>query len=233
MLKKENVGPLEDELGSLTNYDKLKVEILNNFFHECLAVRGGEIRAAAGEGGAELLHWLPADVGEWNKDFPDCGGRAQSPINVDTQKTVYDRALTTIQLSGYDVTSGETLKLKNNGHTVVLQLPDNLRIVEGLTRTYDAVQLHFHWGSRASPGSEHTVNGQKFPGEIHVVHYSTEYESLDDAITQPGGLAVLAAFIEEGPDDNEPYGHLLSYLRDVREAGECNVLSMYLIAQNV
>ncbi|XP_075043610.1 carbonic anhydrase 9 [Mixophyes fleayi] len=165
-------------------------------------------------------HWGYTDETEWNKIFPDCAGRAQSPINVDTKKTTYDPSLTTIQLSGYDVESGETLKLKNNGHTVVLQLPDSLKIVQGLSHIYQAAQLHFHWGSRSSPGSEHTVNGQKFPGEIHVVHFSTEYQSLDAAMTQPGGLAVLAAFIQEGPVDDESYGHLLSYLDDVREAGK-------------
>ncbi|XP_068121930.1 uncharacterized protein [Hyperolius riggenbachi] len=76
------------------------------------------------------------------------------------------------------------------------------------------------WGSPASPGSEHTVNGRRFPGEIHVVHYSSIYQTLDEAVSKPGGLAVLAAFIQEGPDDNESYQHLLEHLESVEEAGE-------------
>ncbi|XP_075428962.1 carbonic anhydrase 9-like isoform X2 [Ascaphus truei] len=95
-----------------------------------------------------------------------------------------------------------------------------MMIVGGLSQDYRAAQLHFHWGSSSSPGSEHTVNAQRFPGEIHVVHYSMEYESINDAKNQPGGLAVLAAFIQEGPELNPTYEQLLSHLREVEEEGK-------------
>ncbi|XP_073468269.1 carbonic anhydrase 9 isoform X1 [Aquarana catesbeiana] len=165
-------------------------------------------------------HWSYTDVTEWDKAYPACGEKEQSPINVDTRDTRFDPTLKPIEVSGYDVSPEESLKLKNNGHTVVLQLPDSLEIVGGLTNTYRAAQLHFHWGSQSSPGSEHTVNGQKFPGEIHVVHYSSSFQSLDEAVTQPGGLAVLAAFIQKGPEENKDYQHLLTHLEEVKEAGE-------------
>lgn len=165
-------------------------------------------------------HWSYTDVAEWDKDFADCGGKAQSPINVDTQVTTFDPRLSPIELIGYNLTAGETLKLENNRHTVVLKLPDSLKIVGGLPHIYQAAQLHFHWGSESSPGSEHTINGRRFQGEIHVVHYNTEYSSIEEAINQSGGLAVLAAFIEEGADDNEGYEHLLSHLEEVKDGGQ-------------
>lgn len=165
-------------------------------------------------------HWSYKDVPEWDKDFADCGGKAQSPINVDTQDVTFDPHLSPIELSGYDLAAGETLELENNRHTVVLKLPDSLKIVGGLPQIYQAAQLHFHWGSESSPGSEHTINGRRFPGEIHVVHYNMEYGSIDQAINQSGGLAVLAAFIEEGADDNADYEHLLTHLEEVKEGGE-------------
>ncbi|XP_072269734.1 carbonic anhydrase 9 [Pyxicephalus adspersus] len=165
-------------------------------------------------------HWSYTDITEWDKVYPACGGKEQSPIDLNTQETRFEPSLKPITVSGYDVSSEERLKLKNNGHTVVLQLPDSLQITGGLANTYRAAQLHFHWGSLSSPGSEHTVNGKKFPGEIHVVHYSSSYKSLDEAVTQPGGLAVLAAFIQEGPEENDSYRHLLSYLENVKEAGQ-------------
>ncbi|XP_068120986.1 carbonic anhydrase 9-like, partial [Hyperolius riggenbachi] len=62
-------------------------------------------------------HWNYTDISEWDKDFPDCGGKEQSPINVDTQDTRYDPKLKPIVLSGYDVRPEESLRLKNNGHT--------------------------------------------------------------------------------------------------------------------
>ncbi|XP_077334361.1 carbonic anhydrase 9 isoform X2 [Lithobates pipiens] len=165
-------------------------------------------------------HWSYTDVTQWDKAYPACGEKEQSPINVDTGDTRFDPTLKPIEVSGYDVSPEESLELKNNGHTVVLQLPNSLQIIGGLANKYRAAQLHFHWGSHSDPGSEHTVNGQKFPGEIHVVHYSSSFQSLDEAVTQPGGLAVLAAFIQKGPEENKDYQNLLSHLEEVKEAGQ-------------
>ncbi|KAM9331099.1 carbonic anhydrase 9 [Gastrophryne carolinensis] len=165
-------------------------------------------------------HWSYKDILDWDKDYPDCGGRDQSPINVLTQEVKYNPTLRAIKVSGYDVSPEEKLELENNGHTVTLKLPETLQIVEGLSNRYRAAQLHFHWGSHGNPGSEHAVNGVKFPGEIHVVHYSTLYEDIAEAQQHPGGLAVLAAFIEEGPEDNIHYQHLLEHLEGVKEAGQ-------------
>ncbi|CAH2297423.1 carbonic anhydrase 9 isoform X1, partial [Pelobates cultripes] len=55
---------------------------------------------------------------------------------------------------------------------------------------------------------------------IHVVHYSAEYDSISEAVQRRGGLAVLAAFIEEGTEENPNYEELLSYLENVAEEGE-------------
>ncbi|XP_053559415.1 carbonic anhydrase 9 [Bombina bombina] len=167
--------------------------------------------------GPAHFHWNYEDESHWDAHYSFCGGREQSPINIETRTIKYNPSLKPILLSGYNMSSGEMLTLKNNGHTVVLDLPSNLEIIGGLPQTYRAVQLHFHWGSKSSPGSEHTVNGERFHGEIHVVHYSTEYENISEAQTYPGGLAVLAAFIQEGPDQNPTYDHILSYFEEVNE----------------
>lgn len=36
----------------------------------------------------------------------------------------------------------------------------------GLPGRYRALQLHFHWGSLSTNGSEHTVDGQQLPMEV-------------------------------------------------------------------
>ena len=36
----------------------------------------------------------------------------------------------------------------------------------GPGREYRALQLHLHWGAAGRPGSEHTVNGHRFPAEV-------------------------------------------------------------------
>lgn len=102
-----------------------------------------------------------------------------------------------------------------------LTLPPGLEMALGPGREYRALQLHLHWGAAGRPGSEHTVDGHRFPAEvsaqrrgeggrwagglahfypvslqIHVVHLSTAFAKVDEALGRPGGLAVLAAFLQ-------------------------------------
>ena len=108
-------------------------------------------------------------------------------------------------------------------HAVQLSLPPGLEMALGPGQEYRALQLHLHWGAAGRPGSEHTVGGHRFPAEvsaqlsaegrsgargrgsrpllpcplqIHVVHLSTAFAKVDEALGRPGGLAVLAAFLQ-------------------------------------
>ncbi|XP_027695225.1 carbonic anhydrase 9 isoform X3 [Vombatus ursinus] len=93
-----------------------------------------------------------------------------------------------------------------------LTLPPGLWMTLGQGTEYRALQLHLHWGAPGVPGSEHTVSSHRFPAEIHVVHLNTQYDTVKEALGQPGGLAVLAAFLQEGPEENDAYEQLLSRL---------------------
>ncbi|NXX83453.1 CAH9 anhydrase, partial [Urocolius indicus] len=146
-----------------------------------------------------------------------CADTMQSPINIDTAKTIFSPQLRPIQLSGYSLPANERLKLRNNGHTVVLELPASLALTGGYAQQYRAVQLHLHWGSPSGPGSEHTVNGHRFAAEIHVVHYNTKYENFKEAMVHPDGLAVLGAFLEVGPRENPYYQEILEHLYKIED----------------
>lgn len=82
------------------------------------------------------------------------------------------------------------------------------------------MQLHLHWGSLQGPGSEHTVDGRRYDGEIHMVFYNPSCGSIKEAMKKPGGLAVLAAFLQVGPEDNVHYQPLLEQLHEVQEEGK-------------
>lgn len=47
----------------------------------------------------------------------------------------------------------------------------------GLASTYKALQFHLHWGVDAGPGSEHTVDGERYPMEVGM-HSSQCTEQL-------------------------------------------------------
>nr|XP_031533139.1 carbonic anhydrase 9 isoform X2 [Vicugna pacos] len=100
---------------------------------------------------------------------------------------------------------------------VQLSLPPGLEMALGPGQEYRALQLHLHWGAAGRPGSEHTVGGHRFLAEIHVVHLSTAFANVDEALGRPGGLAVLAAFLQEGPEENSAYEQLLSHLGEIAE----------------
>ncbi|XP_050799593.1 carbonic anhydrase 9 isoform X2 [Gopherus flavomarginatus] len=165
-------------------------------------------------------HWSYADKDEWQLEFPFCGGQKQSPINIDTNSTIFSRELQPIVLAGYNLDPSEQLSLMNNGHTVVLRLPGSLTIASGYPQEYRAMQLHLHWGSPEGPGSEHTVDGRRYDGEIHMVYYNPSCGSIKEAMKQPGGLAVLAAFLQVGPEDNVHYQPLLEQLHKIQEEGK-------------
>jgi len=44
--------------------------------------------------------------------------------------------------------------------------------------------FHFHWGAGDEFGSEHTVDGQYYPLEVHFVHYRCESMSLGSTLEQ-------------------------------------------------
>ncbi|KAH0503787.1 Carbonic anhydrase 9 [Microtus ochrogaster] len=155
----------------------------------------------------------------WPQVSPACAGRFQSPIDIRPEQTSFCRALQPLELLGYELQPLPELSLQNNGHTVHLTLPPGLKMALGPGQEYRALQLHLHWGTSDHPGSEHTVNGHRFPAEIHVVHLSTAFSELHEALGRPGGLAVLAAFLQESPEENGAYEQLLSHLGEIAEEG--------------
>ncbi|KAF2985874.1 hypothetical protein EK904_001884 [Melospiza melodia maxima] len=93
----------------------------------------------------------------------------------------------------------------------------------GLERKYKAVEFHFHWGVLAeqqvlSPGSEHSIDGEKYPMEFHIVHIREDASDVSEAKKGPDGLAVLAFFVEAGKE-NKNYETLLSKLKNIESKG--------------
>lgn len=62
----------------------------------------------------------------------------------------------------------------------------------------------FPYYSSDGRGSEHTVDGQSFSGELHIVHWnSSKYQSFQEAAGHPDGLAVLGVFLKVGKEHEE------------------------------
>ena len=58
---------------------------------------------------------------------------------------------------------------------------------------YELLQAHYHWGEDANSGSEHTVDGGKYPLEVHFVHGNTKYKADGSYTDHEDGLLVVGA----------------------------------------
>uniref|UniRef100_A0A8C6WW61 Carbonic anhydrase XVb n=1 Tax=Neogobius melanostomus TaxID=47308 RepID=A0A8C6WW61_9GOBI len=135
----------------------------------------------------------------WPSKVPQfCNGSRQSPINIVTQNASVDNNLTAFTFTKFDSKSVLT-KIENTGDTVKVNFDSGVRVSGGnLPGTYDSLQFHLHWGNGASvPGSEHTVDGKRFPMEFHIVSIkSSSNGNTTTAVADSTGVAALGFFIE-------------------------------------
>ena len=126
-------------------------------------------------------HWTytgadgPSQWADLDEQYARCGdGHEQSPIDIvphrrgDAEESVFFM---------YRPTRG---KVTDNGHTLQVDLePGSYAVVDGAR--YDLVQFHVH-----TP-SEHTIAGEPFAMEVHLVHKS-----------KAGKLAVVGVLFADG-----------------------------------
>ncbi|XP_039634434.1 carbonic anhydrase 4a isoform X5 [Perca fluviatilis] len=167
---------------------------------------------------------------KWNHAQRDCGGNHQSPINIVTRKTLKDERLTPFEFNNYQQIFRDTIK--NNGHSVKVGVPHLSTISGGgLPSTYKAVQFHMHWGNNGGPGSEHTIDGEQYPMELHIVHMKNEYTDLTTALSDPEGVAVLGFFYETSNSANRKYDPITNTLRSIKTTNSNTSLPSISLAQ--
>ncbi|XP_035846960.1 carbonic anhydrase 4a isoform X2 [Sander lucioperca] len=167
---------------------------------------------------------------KWNLAHSDCGGKYQSPINIVTRKTLKDERLTPFEFNNYQQIFRDTIK--NNGHSVKVGVPHLSTISGGgLPTTYKAVQFHMHWGKHGGPGSEHTIDGEQYPMELHIVHMKHHYTDLTTALSDPEGVAVLGFFYERSNSANRKYDPITNALRSITITNSNTSLPSISLAQ--
>lgn len=142
---------------------------------------------------------------EWGGN---CRKDRQSPINIVTTKAQVDKSLGAFSFSGYDKKQKWTVQ--NNGHSVMVLLGNEATIAGGgLPARYRATQLHLHWSAVLDAGSEHSLDGDRFAMEMHIVH---ERENKKEARNSEDEIAVLAFLVEAGSknDGFQPLVEVLS-----------------------
>ncbi len=119
----------------------------------------------------------PEKWGKIKSEFERCdNGERQSPIDIAT-----DKAAKATVVDGVFVSyTNAPLNIVNNGHTIQVNSDGkSTALLDG--KEFTLVQFHFH------EGSEHTIDGKRYPMEVHLVHQS-----------EVGELAVIGVFIDIG-----------------------------------
>ncbi|XP_034744986.1 carbonic anhydrase 4-like isoform X2 [Etheostoma cragini] len=167
---------------------------------------------------------------KWGHANSNCDGHHQSPINIVTRKTLKDERLTPLEFNNYQQIFRDSIK--NNGHSVKVGVPHLSTISGGgLPTTYKAVQFHMHWGKQGGPGSEHTIDGEQYPMELHIVHMKHHYTDLSTALADPEGVAVLGFFYERSNSANRKYDPIINTLRSITATNSNTSLSSVSLAQ--
>ncbi|KAL5017481.1 hypothetical protein ScPMuIL_007070 [Solemya velum] len=166
----------------------------------------------------------------WGREYPHCDGTSQSPINIDTSAVTLLSTLGQLVFTNYDIVTDVNLRLENNGHSVQVDLSnEDLSISHGgLDGVYKAAQFHFHWGSADQRGSEHDINGELFPMEMHIVHYAERFGNASTAMSEDKGLAVLGFLFEVG-EHNTHFDEIIQHFDEIRNQDDStNITSFQL-----
>mmetsp|Transcript_12383 Transcript_12383/g.10987 ORF Transcript_12383/g.10987 Transcript_12383/m.10987 type:complete len:453 (-) Transcript_12383:356-1714(-) len=160
--------------------------------------------------GAEWGYDKPGNnASHWKDLYAECGYSRQSPIDLpidldttnqcsdpleiewnsepshyvirNTGKSLLAMPFTIDHSGGVDISSLEILHHTNDTN---IRLTNSFytHYESGVNKEYCFDSLHFHWGKTNAKGSEHTVNGESFPLEVHLVHYSCDYDTAGPAI---------------------------------------------------
>uniref|UniRef100_A0A8C1KP27 protein-tyrosine-phosphatase n=1 Tax=Cyprinus carpio TaxID=7962 RepID=A0A8C1KP27_CYPCA len=141
----------------------------------------------------------------WASAYPECGERNQSPVDIPDLYTQVSQECQELTLDGFETKSSNRTTMKNTGKTVSIVLKNDYFVRgAGLPGRFKAEKVEFHWGStNGSAGSEHSINGKKFPVEMQIYFYnSDDFDSLSTAIKERRIIAAMAVFFQVAKKDN-------------------------------
>ncbi|XP_065187827.1 carbonic anhydrase 1-like [Sycon ciliatum] len=116
--------------------------------------------------------------------FETCGnGTDQSPINIPKASAAY---MTYPALNVTSRTSNASFYFTNNGAAVRADPigTTSVNITGGPldSEQYSIDNFHIHFGNSTFMSSEHSVDGSRTAGELHVVFFNSRYSSLREAL---------------------------------------------------
>ncbi|KAI3366938.1 hypothetical protein L3Q82_009579 [Scortum barcoo] len=176
----------------------------------------------------------------WGKKYPSCNSARQSPVDIDETFTQVRLQYQNLQLEGWDRPTAESSTIHNNGKTVAISMEGEFFVSGGgLSSRFRVGRITFHWGrcNATSDGSEHSLNGMKYPLEMQIYCYDPDdFQSLDDAVREGGRIAALAVLFEVGRpapevrlEDNENFSPVIESVNTVSRFGKSGSMEAFTL----
>eukprot|EP00794_Sanderia_malayensis_P007157 gene7153-7964_t len=154
---------------------------------------------------------------KWSYLAPQCAGKYQSPINIVTadaeKKSISSPLLFDIMDDKSDPSKAANLMVRgkfiNNGRALGFKVMNNDTSVKLSgdvvgRNMYTLRQYHFHFGCEGEMGSEHSLDGVRYPGEIHFLFSNDKYKTRKQAEKKRDGFAAIAVFLRDDPTEENP-----------------------------
>lgn len=142
----------------------------------------------------------------------------ESPINIDVTKST-KKQLPSLIWNNFDK-KPKKMKITNSGQTVIISGKWNTTrpyLTGGpLNGKYVFSQIHFHWGINALEGSEHTIDGNHLPLEMHAVLFKSSYLNQNEALNQSDGIITLVYLFQIKSNHSSSLYRFLSKIENIK-----------------